>query len=251
MHMLTTLLSLFLAAISLPPKPDHYVTDRAGVIPADRAAAIDARLKSFEQSTSDQVLVYVDRKVPVGTTLEEMSAQAIHQWGVGQKGKDNGAIVFLFTDDHKMRIEVGYGLEGTLTDARAKLITSTLMKPRIKDGDYAGAVDAAVTAIMNFAQGEPYKGSGSTVAQANAAAPSAAGVLLPFLVFFGIAGFIVFMAIYGRKRGWVTVSSSSSSSSSSSDSSDSSWSSSSSSDSSSDFSGGGGDGGGGGASDSW
>src|SRR4051794_10975310 len=99
--MFTTLLSLFLATIPLPAKPARYVTDNAGVLAADRAEAIDAKLKAFEQATSDQIIVYIDKKVPEGTTLEEMGAQAIRQWGVGQKQKDNGAILFLFTDDRK------------------------------------------------------------------------------------------------------------------------------------------------------
>ena len=248
--MFAPLLSLFLAAITLPPKPDHYVTDRAGVLPADRVEAIDAKLKAFEQSTSTQLIIYVDKKIPDGTTLEEMGAQAIREWGVGQKGKDNGAIVFIFTDDRKMRIEVGYGLEGSLTDARARLITSELMKPKIRAGDYAGAVDAAVNAIMNFTSGEEQKGGRSVaVAQANVAATTTnhSSPAIPLLFFFGFGAFVVFMATYGRKRGWVTASSSSDSSWSSS----SSDSSSSSSDSGSDFSGGGGDGGGGGSSDSW
>src|SRR5947209_2844376 len=249
--MFTTLLTLFLAAITLPPKPDHYVTDHAGVLPADRLESIDAKLKSFADSTSTQVIVYIDHKVPDGTTLEEMGSQAIRDWGVGQKGKDNGAIIFIFTDDHKMRIETGYGLEGSLTDARAKLITSELMKPKIKGGDYAGAVDAAVNAIMNFTRGEDFKGNNHAVAEANVAAPakkSAAVPFFPLLVFFGIVGFIVFMATYGKRRGWVTATTTSSGNgwSSSSDSSSSSGDS-----SGSDFSGGGGDGGGGGASDSW
>jgi uncharacterized protein len=246
--MFASLLTLLLGAIALPPKPARYVTDNAGVLPADRAEAIDAKLKSFEQSTSDQIIVYIDHKVPGGTTLEEMSSQAVREWGVGQKGKSNGAILFLFTDDRKMRIEVGYGLEGSLTDARTRLITSELMKPRLKNGDYAGAVDAAVNAMMNFARGEDYKGSGRTVREANAF--TSVGCWFPFIFFLAIVGFIIFMATYGRKRGWVTTSGSGSSSSNDSWSSSSSSSSDSSS-SSSDFSGGDGDSGGGGSSDSW
>src|SRR5216110_732105 len=85
--MLGTLLSLFLATIPLPAKPARYVTDNAGVLPADRVEALDAKLKSFEQQTSDQILVYIDKKVPAGTTVEEMGPQAIREWGVGQKQK--------------------------------------------------------------------------------------------------------------------------------------------------------------------
>ena len=246
--MITLLLALALA-IPLPAKPARYVTDNAGVLPADRLESLDQKLKVFEQRTSDQVIVYIDKRIPAGTTLEEMGSQAIHEWGVGQQKKDNGVILFLFTDDRKMRIEVGYGLEGSLTDAKSKLITSTIIKPRLQSGDYPGAVEHGVEAILNSIGGESYKGDGHTVTEAKVTAIPA---VVPVIFVFGLIGFVLFAVIYGRKRGWVTgpgsgwISDSSSSSSSGWSSSDSS-----SSDSSSDFGGGGGDGGGGGASDSW
>src|SRR5437762_5148446 len=260
--MLGTLLSLYLATIPLPAKPAGSVTDNAGVLPADRVATLDAKLKSFEQQTSDQILVYVDKKVPAGTTVEEMGPQAMREWGVGQKQKNNGAILFLFTEDRKMRIEVGYGLEGSLTDARSRLITSELMKPRLKSGDYVGAIDAATNAMMNFAKGEDYKGNGKTVAEANAGSSDVgAGVLVGLFIFalFGITIVFIIIQTIRKKLVWstssgATSSSSDWSSSSSDSSSSSSWSSSDSSSdssSSSDFSGGGGDSGGGGSSDSW
>ena len=248
--MLVSLLALLLT-IPIPAKPTHYVTDNAGALPPDRAARLDQKLKVFEQQTSDQVLVYVDKHVPEGTTLEEMGSQAIHEWGIGQAKKDNGVILFVFTDDRKMRIEVGYGLEGSLTDAKSKLITSTIMKPRLQSGDYPGAVEHGVEAILNTIGGESYKGSGHTVAEANVAT-TAIPAVVPVLFVFGLFAFVVFAVVYGRKRGWITgpgsgfISDSSSSSSSDWSSSDSSSSS-----SSSDFDSGGGDGGGGGASDSW
>jgi uncharacterized protein len=240
--MFTLLLALALA-IPLPAKPTRYVTDNAGILPADRVESLDQKLKVFEQQTSDQVLVYIDKRVPDGTTLEEMTAQAMHEWGVGQKAKDNGVVLFLFTDERKMRIEVGYGLEGSLTDAKSKLITSTIMKPRLQGGDYTGAVEHGVEAILNTIGGESYKGNGHTVAEANVTAIPA---VVPVFFVFGLIGFVLFAVLYGRKHGWVTGPGSGWISDSSGSSDDSS------SDSSSDsFDGGGGDGGGGGASDSW
>jgi len=257
--MFSTLFLAFLLAIPLPSKPTHYVTDNAGALSSDTAGKLDQKLKAFEQRTSDQVLVYVDKKVPDGTTLEEMGAQAIRDWSVGQAKKDNGVILFVFTDDHKMRIEVGYGLEGSLTDAKSKLITSTIMKPRLQSGDYNGAVEHGVEAILNTIGGESYAGNGHSVAEANVSGGrSGITPLIPMVIFFGFVGLILSVFLIARKRRWVTVSSSSSDSNtfssgwtSSSDSSIDSGSDSSSSSSSSDFSGGGGDGGGGGASDSW
>ena len=73
---------LLLAAIALPPKPDHYVTDRAGVL--KNATALNEKLANFERQTSDQILVYTDQHLPPDTTIEEMGSEAMRQWGVGQ-----------------------------------------------------------------------------------------------------------------------------------------------------------------------
>jgi uncharacterized protein len=149
----------------LPPKPAKYVTDLAGVLPAGRAAALNEKLAAFERETSNQVLVYIDRKIPEGTTLEELSSRTIREWGVGQKGKSNGVIFFLFTEDRKMRLEVGYGLEGALPDARAHRISDEIFKPLLKTGDTAGAMDSGTDAIFAALRGEPYKGTGRTAAE--------------------------------------------------------------------------------------
>ena len=154
-----------------------------------------------------------------------------------------------------MRMEVGYGLEGALPDARAHRIDSEIIAPLLKAGDVAGALDAGADAIFAAARGEPYKGTGRTAAEARRQNPSAIWFFLPLLVPFILVAIVLAVAAYMRRRGpgrpgpgtaWSSSDSSwSSSSSSSSDSS------SSDSSSSSDFSGGGGDSGGGGSSDSY
>jgi uncharacterized protein len=241
------LILALIAAISLPPKPDHFVTDRAGVIA--NPSALDARLAQFERETSDQILVYVDQHLPPDTTIEEMGSEAIKQWGVGQKGKDNGAILFVFIADRKMRIEVGYGLEGALTDAKSRNIIETVIKPRFKSGDYSGGVEQGVAAIMATIRGEPYKGSGATVAQRRVQIGWMT-VVIPLLLIVVFVILIVRAVRSGVRSIGTTVGGSGSSQddSWSSSSSDSSSSSSSSSDS---FDGGGGSSGGGGASGSW
>jgi uncharacterized protein len=153
------------AAVSVPPRPDRYATDRAGVTDAARLAALNERLAQFERETSNQVLVYVDRRVPAGTTLEEFATAALGAWGVGQKGKDNGVVFFAFIDDRKMRIEVGYGLEGAVPDARANRIIEEQVKPRFRSGDFTGGVEQAAVELMKAARGEPYQGTGSTAAE--------------------------------------------------------------------------------------
>jgi uncharacterized protein len=256
--MLALLLAL-LSAITVPPKPATYVTDKAGVLDPARVKAVNDKLAQFERATSDQVLVYVDRDLPPDTTIEQFGNESMHQWGVGQKGKDNGTVLFLFTGARKMRIEVGYGLEAVLTDAKSRQITSTIIKPRLQAADYNGAVEQGVDAILATVRGEGNKGTGKTVRETRNVPQSHADATLPcagiaFVIFVFFVGMIVLAVKRGRRggvggTGITTFGSGSDSSSSFSDTSSSSSSDSGSSDSG--FDGGGGDSGGGGASDSW
>lgn len=260
------------AAIPLPPTPRHYVTDNANVLDDAREHALNERLAQVDRETTNQLLVYVDSRLPEGTTIEEMGAEAIHTWAPGQKKTDNGAILFLFLDDRKSRIEVGYGLEGALTDAKCKDILVS-MRPALRDGDITTAVEQGAGQILAIL-GEP------AAVQQPIAAPvprhyheeqSDGWQVLPALLLLaGLIGVIIAIVRKASPRMGGPVqfprermsdvfldstpssfnSSSDSISDSFSDSSSSSFSDSSS-DSSSDFSGGGGDGGGGGSSDSW
>lgn len=256
---------LALLSVALPPKPATYVTDKSGVLNATRVHALNEKLAQFERDTSNQILVYVDRTLPTDSTIEQFANDAMHQWGVGQKGKDNGAVLFLFTGDRKMRIEVGYGLEGVLTDAKSKQITSTIIKPRLKSNDYDGAVEQGADAMLAVVRGEGLKGTGQT-AHESKGKRDAFPVPFVLLLVFAFVGFIILIIVRASRRraigqtsvttprpdsGWSTWSSPSSSSDSFSNSSSDSSSDSSSSSSDSSFDGGGGDSGGGGSSDSW
>jgi uncharacterized protein len=149
----------------VPPKPDRYVTDLAGVFPSGRADALNEKLAAFERETSAQVLVYIAPKVPEGTTLEELGAAAIRSWGVGQKGNSNGLVFFVFPEDRKMRIATGYGLEGAVPDATTKRIQSDVVKPLFLKGDFAGGIEAGVEALLQAIRGEGTKGTGRTAAE--------------------------------------------------------------------------------------
>jgi uncharacterized protein len=166
---------------TLPPKPTRYVTDRAGVL-GGRAEALNARLEEFERETSNQTLVWVDRRIPENFTLEEFTVAAARKWAAGQAGKNNGVVLFVFTEDRKMRIEVGYGLEGVLPDALAHRIQEEEILPRFRSGDYAGGIEAGVAAMIAATKGE-YRGTGSTVASRSRRrrGGGGAGCISPFL----------------------------------------------------------------------
>jgi uncharacterized protein len=169
----------------IPAAPERYVTDRAGVFSPDRAEALNAKLEQFERETSDQMLVWIDRRILDGFTLEDFTVRAAQKWRVGQKGKDNGVVLFVFTEDKKMRIEVGYGLEGVLPDVTARRIQEEEILPRFRNGDYAGGVEAGVAAITAAIKGE-YKGTGSTTAERTSgrgASGSTTGCLWALFIF--------------------------------------------------------------------
>jgi uncharacterized protein len=184
------------AAAPVPAKPDRYVTDLAKVLPEGGAASLNEKLAAFERETSAQVLVYVVPKVPEGTTPEELGAAAIREWGVGQKGRSNGVVFFVFPEDRKMRIAVGYGLEGALPDATTKRILADVVKPLFLKGDSAGGIEAGVDAILAAARGEGQKGTGRTVAEAGGR-PARVWVVLGWMT-WAVAGTVLLLAFYRR-----------------------------------------------------
>ncbi|HWZ85694.1 MAG TPA: TPM domain-containing protein [Thermoanaerobaculia bacterium] len=181
----------------IPAKPQRYVTDRAGAFGPGQAEALNARLEQFERDTSDQILVWVDKKVPEGFTLEDFTVRAGQKWGAGQKKEDNGAILFVFTEDRKVRIEVGYGLEGSLPDATSKQIIDGEMVPRFRENDDPGGIVAGATAMMAAVKGE-YKGSGRTVNEGRRRKSDQFGSCLTMAIFFGV--FFVLPMIFRRNR---------------------------------------------------
>lgn len=138
-----------------PPPPASFFTDPAGVVPSDAAARIEQRLREFEKASSNQVLVVVADRVPEGyASLEEYTNRTAEAWRVGDKSRDNGAVLFVFVGDRKVRIEVGYGLEGALPDALASRIVNDEITPRFREGKYGDGVLAGVEAIILATKGE-------------------------------------------------------------------------------------------------
>lgn len=182
--------SLRAAGPAVPPSPTTYVTDRAGVLPEETRSRLEARLAGFEDETSNQVLVYIEERIPEGTTLEEYATESFAAWKVGQRDRKNGAVLFLFPQDRAARLEVGYGLEGALPDALAGRILNDELFPRLRQGDWGGGVSAAVEAILAATKGE-YTGTGRRRGARRERIP---WPVLLFIVFF------VLPAIFGRRR---------------------------------------------------
>ena len=153
--------SLGAIAAPLPPKPDHYVSDRAGILSPQTIAALNSRLEAFERDTSNQVIVATFPKVPEGYALEDFTQRTAEAWGIGQSKEDNGVALFVFPNDRQTRIEVGYGLEGALPDLLAKRIIESEILPAFRAGDFDAGVTRGVSAILQATRGE-YRGSGRT-----------------------------------------------------------------------------------------
>ena len=149
------------AADKLPPKPAQYFNDYARLVSPQQADALNQRLEQFERETSNQLVVAIYPRMESASSVEDYSVRIAQSWGVGQKGKSNGAVLFLFMAEHQVYIQVGYGLEGALPDALCHTIIENEIKPRFRAGNFAGGLDAATAAIIAATKGE-YKGTGRT-----------------------------------------------------------------------------------------
>ncbi len=145
-----------LSALEVPQHADGYVTDRAGLLSVSAKADLETILRVFEEKTSNQVVVATFPSLE-GDSLEDFSMRLAEAWKAGQKGKNNGVIFLIFKNDRKIRIEVGYGLEGVLPDALAGQIISQVVAPYFRKGDYSAGILAGTDAIMKATQGE-FKG---------------------------------------------------------------------------------------------
>jgi uncharacterized protein len=143
--------------------PAAYFNDYAHVVSAGTAAQLNKTLEDFERQSSDQIVVAVFPKMQSDSSIEDYTVRVARSWQVGQKNKNNGAVLFVFVQDHKMFLQVGYGLEGVLPDALCKRIIDEQITPRFKAGDFDGGLTAGVQAIIAATKGE-YKGTGTTVA---------------------------------------------------------------------------------------
>jgi uncharacterized protein len=137
----------------LPAAPARYFNDYAKVVPADVADRLDEKLRAFDEQTSSQVVVAVFSELP-SPSLEDFTVRTAQAWRVGRKKLANGVVLFVFVKDRQVRIETGYGLEGTLPDAVAHRIIDEQIVPAFRSGDYAGGLEKGVDAIMAATRGE-------------------------------------------------------------------------------------------------
>lgn len=156
------------AETPIPSSPTSWLTDSASFMSPQAAQNLDKRLEAFERSSGRQLFVYIGKSTG-GVPIEDWSVKAFKAWKVGRKGQDDGVVLFFMVDDQQMRIEVGYGLEGQITDALSSRILNDVIKPRMLAGDRDGAVTAGAEAIVELLEGKTLSTAqhGSSTARIN------------------------------------------------------------------------------------
>ena len=147
------LLALPVAAYYNPGPPSGFVNDFAGVLDGAIKQALEPKLVSFEPETGNEISVVTVKNLD-GDYIENFAEKLFKEWGIGKEKQDNGVLVLVAVEDRKMRIEVGYGLEGALTDAQSNWIINNELKPAFQQGDYSGGIAQAVATIIAATQGE-------------------------------------------------------------------------------------------------
>ena len=139
------------ATLNFPPLTGRVV-DAAHILPNDAVQRLDGLLAAHEKATGEQVVVVTLPSLQ-GTTIEDYGYQLGRSWGIGQKGKNTGALLIVAPKERKVRIEVGYGLEGTLTDARSKIIIEEIILPWFRQGRMDQGIVAGAAAVVSVLEG--------------------------------------------------------------------------------------------------
>jgi uncharacterized protein len=180
---LTASLAPALANVAVPPLVGRVV-DQTGTLSSGDVATLNQTLRSFEARKGSQIAVLI---VPTtdGEAIEQFSLRVAETWKIGRKKIDDGALIVVAKNDRHLRIEVGYGLEGALTDVTSKRIIDEIITPKFKSGDFAGGVSAGVNRIIRVIDGEKLPG----VEPQHWQAPSLLSHIDPVFALFVLFGF--------------------------------------------------------------
>ncbi|MCU1347267.1 MAG: methanol dehydrogenase [Acidobacteria bacterium] len=187
-------------ALDIPPTPAQWVVDYAHVLnPAD-LEALNQKLRDFEQSSGVQFIIAIFPSLE-NEALEDFTIKTAEKWKIGNKKFDNGIILFVFVKERKIRFEVAYGLEPTITDAFSSDVIRNNIAPKLREGDWPGALNAGADAIMARIRGEvapvtPVAGSGT-----RAVRRGVSGSDYQFLIFIAFIFLVFILPILRRSSG--------------------------------------------------
>jgi uncharacterized protein len=175
-------------ALDVPYLSGH-INDNAHLLSAEMVSELEAMLSAYEDSTGNQIVLLTILSLE-DESLEEYSLRVAETWKLGQKGVDNGALLLISKNDRKLRIEVGYGLEASLTDAMTSLIINNVITPRFKQGDFEAGIREGVQTMMQAADG--------TIGEGDLASSSGGDfpVAIFLLVWFGVVGLFTVLGVF-------------------------------------------------------
>ena len=184
--------------VAIPALKTH-VTDLTQTLSAEEQSQLETKLMAFEQQKGSQIAVLI-----VPTTqpeaIEQYSIRVVDVWKLGRKKVDDGILILIAKNDRKMRIEVGYGLEGVIPDLNAKRVIDEVMKPKFKQGDYFGGVNAATDAIIGMVSGEALPPPKNASYSDNNSSPAPIAIIF----FAVVVGAILRLMLGGFRAGLVT-----------------------------------------------
>lgn len=176
------------------PELTGRVVDEAGLLSASERQSLDATLQKFEQATGNQVVVVTLRSLQ-GVPIEDYGYQLGRAWGIGRAGKNDGVLLIVAPKERKVRIEVGYGLEGALTDAQSRLIIEQFILPAFRSGQYGPGIVAGTGAILKVLQAEA---GGQPPPKQAVGAKADTSEVLPMLFMLGL--FLVILWVSQRNQ---------------------------------------------------
>ena len=187
------------------PKAAAWINDYANALKSDEEQTLNGLLKDFETKTTNQIFVSIQDRIPSEVSLEEYVNELFERWHPGQKGQDNGALLAIFIQDRKLRIETGYGLEGDLTDAASKLIIENDIAPAFKQNDYYSGIQKGLQSMIRTI--DPNYTLPSTLPQPKSypsSRPSSpiSPIFIFFLIWGGLMLLRILMAIGRSQSGW-------------------------------------------------
>jgi uncharacterized protein len=207
MARLSFLVLIFLAAIGMGfahaaepafPALTGRVVDEAHILDANARGAIERKLADLETKTGRQLVVVTLNSLQ-GYEIEDYGYRLGRAWGIGQKGSNTGALLIVAPNEHRVRIEVGYGLEGTLTDAVSRLIIENTILPRFRVNDFAGGIQRGVDDIVQVLSGDAEDFKRRAAEQDSR--PSGAAGVQQFIWVALFLGLWLFLAFGSRRRG--------------------------------------------------
>ncbi|HEV3454975.1 MAG TPA: TPM domain-containing protein [Thermoanaerobaculia bacterium] len=162
-------------AIHVPAAPTRWVTDGVGLLSEAARRELDVSLERYEKETGHQVIVWIGDSTH-GQRLEDFATRSFNAWGIGRKGANDGVAFFVFSDDSKIRLEVGDGLVGVLPDSTAAAIINEVVMPRLASGEKDQALVKGVAVTLRVLNGEQWKSlEGAFRAPSSAAALAEGG----------------------------------------------------------------------------